>query len=71
MVLKAGDFSMGSPENESYRNNDEPRHPVSMSKPVYLGLHFRRASSIASYLEGEGEEAFYAVSDFWLLGVCR
>ena len=39
VFIKAGDFSMGSPENESSRNNDEPRHPVSVTKPFYLGTY--------------------------------
>ena len=30
---------MGSPENEAYRNPDEPWHPVSITKPFYLGVY--------------------------------
>lgn len=38
-LIKAGDFRMGSPENEPFRHDDEPRHPVSITKPFYLGVY--------------------------------
>ncbi|MFN0016741.1 MAG: SUMF1/EgtB/PvdO family nonheme iron enzyme [Pirellulaceae bacterium] len=39
VLIKSGDFRMGSPENEASRNPDEPWHPVSITKPFYLGVY--------------------------------
>jgi formylglycine-generating enzyme required for sulfatase activity len=39
VLLKAGEFRMGSPENEPSRNKDETWHPVSISRPFYLGVY--------------------------------
>ena len=38
MLIKAGDFRMGSLENEPYRNDDEKWHAVTITKPFYLGV---------------------------------
>lgn len=39
VLIKAGDFRMGSVENEPYRNADETLHSVSITKPFYLGVY--------------------------------
>jgi formylglycine-generating enzyme required for sulfatase activity len=35
--IKAGSFSMGSPENESGRSTNEKQHPVTLTKDFYMG----------------------------------
>lgn len=37
--ISAGEFQMGSPENEEGRSDDEPQHSVKISRPFYLGQH--------------------------------
>jgi uncharacterized protein (TIGR02996 family) len=40
VLLPAGSFWMGSPENERRRYGDEsPRHEVEITRPFYLGIH--------------------------------
>ena len=36
--VPAGTFTMGSPEDELGRNNDETQHQVTISKPFYVGV---------------------------------
>jgi len=36
-LIPAGEFVMGSPENERYRRKDEVQHRVKISKPFYMG----------------------------------
>ena len=38
-LIKAGDFRMGSPDNEPYRHDDESWHPISITKPFYIGVY--------------------------------
>jgi formylglycine-generating enzyme required for sulfatase activity len=38
-LIPAGEFMMGSPEAERYRDDDETRHLVKISKPFYLGVY--------------------------------
>jgi uncharacterized protein (TIGR02996 family) len=37
-LIPAGTFWMGSPRNEVGRYEDEPRHPVEITRPFYLGV---------------------------------
>jgi formylglycine-generating enzyme len=37
-LIPAGEFMMGSPEDEEYRDNDEAFHRVQITKPFYLGV---------------------------------
>ncbi|MCA9262578.1 MAG: SUMF1/EgtB/PvdO family nonheme iron enzyme, partial [Planctomycetales bacterium] len=37
MLIPAGEFMMGSPEDEKWRDNDEHQHRVMISQPFYLG----------------------------------
>ena len=38
-LIPAGEFQMGSPDSEIYRNQDEQSHQVAISEPFYLGVH--------------------------------
>lgn len=38
-LIPAGEFTMGSPENEKYRSDDERQHNVTISKPFYMGIY--------------------------------
>jgi formylglycine-generating enzyme required for sulfatase activity len=37
--IPAGAFDMGSPAGESGRHDDEPRRRVTISRPIYVGIH--------------------------------
>ena len=37
-LIRAGDFQMGSPTS-SGRTNERPRHPVTISRSFYMGVH--------------------------------
>lgn len=39
VALEPGTFAMGSPPTEFGRNEDEPRHAVTLTKKVYIGVH--------------------------------
>jgi sulfatase modifying factor 1 len=38
-LVPAGEFVMGSPEDETYRSDAELQHTVNISKPFYMGIH--------------------------------
>ena len=38
-LVPAGEFVMGSPEDEAYRSDAELQHNVKISKPFYMGIH--------------------------------
>ncbi len=38
ILIPAGKFLMGSPESEKGRQNNEPQHEVTLSKPFYMGV---------------------------------
>jgi len=38
-LIPAGEFVMGSPEDEKYRSSDEVQHNVKISKPFYMGIY--------------------------------
>lgn len=38
-LIPAGKFTMGSPESEKGRNDDETQHEVAIARPFYLGVH--------------------------------
>jgi formylglycine-generating enzyme required for sulfatase activity len=38
-LIPAGEFQMGSPRNEPERIAEEARHPVTISRPFYLGVY--------------------------------
>ena len=37
--IPAGEFRMGSPESEPYRDDDETQHLVKITKPFYLSAY--------------------------------
>ena len=39
VLVPAGDFLMGSPENERERKSEEVQHRVKISKPFYIGMY--------------------------------
>ena len=39
VLIPAGTFLMGSPEDEEGRNDDEMQHEVTISKPFYIGKY--------------------------------
>jgi formylglycine-generating enzyme required for sulfatase activity/tRNA A-37 threonylcarbamoyl transferase component Bud32 len=39
VLIPAGRFLMGSPEDEEGRDDDEQQHEVEITKPFYLGVH--------------------------------
>jgi len=39
VALEPGTFAMGSPATESGRGGDETRHPVTLTRKVYIGQH--------------------------------
>ena len=39
VLIPAGKFRMGSPESEKGRDDDEPQHEVTLTKPFYLGKY--------------------------------
>jgi sulfatase modifying factor 1 len=39
VIVRAGEFYMGSPEQEAGRRSDEARHKVRLSKPFYIGAY--------------------------------
>ena len=39
-LIPSGEFLMGSPEDDSYKEDDEtPQHRVQITRPFYLGIH--------------------------------
>ncbi len=39
VMIPAGTFTMGSPETELFRKDDEMQHKVTITKPYYLGVY--------------------------------
>ncbi len=39
VLIPKGTFTMGSPENEQFRRDDEAQRKVTISKPFYMGLY--------------------------------
>lgn len=39
VLILAGSFAMGSPENERERGDDELQHPVKLTQPFYIGKY--------------------------------
>jgi formylglycine-generating enzyme required for sulfatase activity len=39
VLIPAGKFTMGSPEDEKNRSDDEQQHEVEISKPFYMGVY--------------------------------
>ena len=49
-LIPPGSFIMGSPEKEQDRDDDEQQHPVTISKPFYLGIHEVTKGQFSAFL---------------------
>jgi formylglycine-generating enzyme required for sulfatase activity len=69
VVIPAGRFLMGSPENEEGRDADEsPQHEVTISAPFALGKYEVTRGEFARFVEATGHEAkscYYWDGDSW------
>ena len=55
VLIPAGKFMMGSPEDEKDREDDEgPQHEVTISKPFYIGIHHVTRRQFAAFVDDKG-----------------
>jgi len=52
--IPAGKFSMGSPETEKDRKEDETQHEVTISKPFYMGVPHVTVDQFAAFVKDSG-----------------
>ncbi len=52
--IPAGDFVMGSPEDEPFRDPDERAHPVTLTRPFYLGAGPVTVREFAQFIKDTG-----------------
>jgi uncharacterized protein (TIGR02996 family) len=52
--IPAGRFTMGSPEDEPHRDPDETPHPVTLTKPFYLGAAPVSRGQFRAFVEAAG-----------------
>jgi formylglycine-generating enzyme required for sulfatase activity len=52
--IPAGRFIMGSPPNEAHRRSDEVAHPVTISRPFYLGAHLVTVGNFRAFAKAAG-----------------
>jgi formylglycine-generating enzyme required for sulfatase activity len=77
-LIPAGEFEMGSPENDpNARNDEKPQHRVWITRPFYLGIHpvtrgqFRRFVEATRHQteaeqDGKGGWVWDAAADKWV-----
>jgi formylglycine-generating enzyme required for sulfatase activity len=65
--IPAGKFTMGSPETEKDRFNDEPQHEVTISKPFYMGVTHVTVDQFAAFVKDSGYKT-EAEKDGWTFG---
>ena len=58
-LIPAGEFAMGSPENERGRDRDEEQHRVRISKPFYMGVYPVTQTEYASII-GRNRDLFFS-----------
>ena len=51
--IPAGTFVMGSPKNETDRDNKEIQHRVTISKPFYIGVHEVTQAQYTEVMKGQ------------------
>ena len=72
VLIPAGTFLMGSPEDEEGRQDDETQHEVTISKPFYISIHevtnadFRRMRPNHPYTVGLQRDAQPVVGVRWM-----
>jgi formylglycine-generating enzyme required for sulfatase activity len=55
VLIPPGEFVMGSPEaDKEARLNEQPAHPVTISRPFYLGVHEVTVAQFRSFVEQTG-----------------
>jgi len=52
--IEPGTFMMGSPQGEAGRLTDETQHPVTLSKPYYIGTHHVTRGQFAAFAQDAG-----------------
>jgi formylglycine-generating enzyme required for sulfatase activity len=58
VVVPAGSFLMGSPENELERGDSEgPQHPVTIARPFGVGRHAVKRGEFAAFVKDTGYES--------------
>jgi uncharacterized protein (TIGR02996 family) len=67
--IPAGTFLMGSPPEEELRSDHEFRHPVTLTRGVYLGIHLVTQSSYQVVVDNNPSE--YQGDDLPVHGVSR
>jgi formylglycine-generating enzyme required for sulfatase activity len=53
VLIPPGTFLMGSPENEVGHGKDEARHPVTLTRAFYLGMHEVTVGQFRRFVEAE------------------
>ncbi len=66
--IPAGKFTMGSPETERGRDDDETQHEVTISKPFYMGITHVTVDQFAAFVKDGGYKTD-AEKDGWSVGL--
>ncbi len=64
VLVKAGTFTMGSPEDEADRDDDEVQHEVTLSKDFYISKYEVTNAQYAKFLNAKGNQEEEGVT--WL-----
>jgi formylglycine-generating enzyme required for sulfatase activity len=66
VVVPAGSFTMGSPNNEKDRENNEgPQHQVTFAKPLAVGKYHITVGQFAAFVNETGYDAGSKCTTFW------